>query len=61
MAETTPMRALIGRFLQDRSGASAIEYAFIAGIIALGIVASLPPIRDGLNNIFTNTSDGLNQ
>jgi Flp pilus assembly pilin Flp len=36
---------LIKRFLKDEKGATAIEYALIAGIIGIGIVASLGTLK----------------
>ncbi len=53
------MRTHVRRFIADESGATAVEYAMIAGIIALGIVVTLGSIRDSLNDIFTNAADGL--
>lgn len=43
------MRALL-RFLQDEEGASAIEYALIAGLMAAAIVGALEALD--LTNIF---------
>ena len=34
------MRRLIGRFLRDESGATAIEYGLMCALIFLGIVIS---------------------
>jgi pilus assembly protein Flp/PilA len=53
------MRSTFRRFVGDESGATAIEYAIIAGVIALGIVVSMGAIRDGLNDILNNVSDHL--
>jgi pilus assembly protein Flp/PilA len=39
--------------LRNRSGATAIEYCFIAGLIGLAIVAGLTVIGTKLNHIFT--------
>lgn len=50
------MRSLARRFIDDESGASAVEYALIAGIVALGIVVSAGALRDSLNDILTNAS-----
>ena len=35
------MRPLIGRFLQVETGATAIEYGLIAGLIALAIIGGV--------------------
>ncbi|HEX9881079.1 MAG TPA: Flp family type IVb pilin [Hyphomicrobium sp.] len=53
------MKTIVGRFVEDESGAAAIEYAVIAGIIALGIVVSVGAIRDSLNDILNNTASNL--
>jgi pilus assembly protein Flp/PilA len=50
---------LIKRFLEDEKGATAIEYALIAGIIGIGIVASLGTLKTGLNTIFNNVNTSL--
>jgi pilus assembly protein Flp/PilA len=50
---------LIKRFVKDEKGATAIEYALIAGIIGIGIVASLGTLKTGLSTIFNNVNTGL--
>ncbi|MGH7028352.1 Flp family type IVb pilin [Brevundimonas sp.] len=40
------MRRIIDRFLRDDSGATAIEYGLICGLIFLGIVAALTAFTD---------------
>jgi pilus assembly protein Flp/PilA len=57
--ESVVMNSMIRRFVEDESGATAVEYAVIAGIIALGLIVSLGAIRDNLNEIFNNASDGM--
>jgi pilus assembly protein Flp/PilA len=42
------MNALISRFLKDKSGATAIEYGLIAGLIAVVIITSVTLIGDNL-------------
>ena len=44
----------ICKFAADESGATAIEYAIIASIVALGIVTSLTSLKDELNVVFGN-------
>jgi pilus assembly protein Flp/PilA len=46
-------------FLADQSGATAIEYGLIAGLMCLGIVASMTQVKDGLYGIFNAVRDGL--
>ncbi len=45
--------------LTKESGATAIEYGLIAGLIALGIVGSLVGTRGSLNAIFGQVSSGV--
>jgi len=55
------MRRVLTRFATEESGATAIEYALLAGIIAIGIIVSVGGIRDGLNTIFNNTKTELSK
>ncbi len=43
---------LIARFMNDESGATAIEYGLIAALIAVGIIAAATTLGNGLSNIF---------
>lgn len=45
------------RVLKDWSGATAIEYALIAGIICLAIVAGATTLGESANATFTNVND----
>ena len=47
------------RFLQDETGATAIEYAIIAGGISIVIVAAVQAIGTILNTAFTSVAAGL--
>nr|WP_073833051.1 Flp family type IVb pilin [Pseudovibrio exalbescens] len=44
---------------KDERGNVAIEYALIAGLIALAIVGSLGAINNSMNGVFTETSTAL--
>jgi pilus assembly protein Flp/PilA len=46
------MRHLLHRFIDDQSGVTAIEYALIAGLIALVIVLSLRLIGTTISALF---------
>lgn len=50
----------IQRFASDVSGATAIEYGLIAGLISIVIVAVLGNIGTKLNAKFANISNKLN-
>lgn len=54
------MRALTQRFLNDRSGATAIEYGMIAALIAVVVIAAIKGIGTKLNAKFTAISGNLN-
>jgi pilus assembly protein Flp/PilA len=53
------MRKLILRFARNESGATAIEYALIAGGISIAIVVAAQGIGSSLNMTFTSVSMGL--
>ena len=52
------MKNLFARFVQDESGATAIEYGLIAAGISLAIIAVVNGLGTNLNTKFTaiNTS-----
>lgn len=50
---------MISRFLKDQSGATAIEYGLIAGLIAVVIITSVTAIGTKLNGKFTTISNSL--
>lgn len=51
---------MIARFLRDEAGATAIEYALIAGLIFLAIVAAIIPIGGSLSGTFNDAAAPLN-
>ncbi|SFD25429.1 Flp family type IVb pilin [Devosia psychrophila] len=46
--------AKIKTFLGDEGGATAIEYALIATLIAMAIIASAIVLGDGIRGLFNN-------
>ena len=46
--------ARIHDFLRAESGATAIEYSMIAGLISIGIVAIVTTIGQNLQSVFYN-------
>jgi pilus assembly protein Flp/PilA len=50
---------LLKRFQEDVSGATAIEYALIGGLISIMIVASATSIGTRLQEIFTAVHNGF--
>lgn len=53
------MKNLFARFAKDESGATAIEYGLIAGLIAVGIITATTAIGTDLSALFTRISDAL--
>jgi len=50
------MTILVSRLMRNASGATAVEYAMIAGGIALAIIAAVNAIGVTLNATFTTLS-----
>ncbi len=44
------MKSLFCRFIEDRSGATAIEYGLIAALIAAALVSGMTVIGGAINN-----------
>ena len=53
------MTTLFARFLQDQTGATAIEYGLIAAGIALAIIAVVNGLGTTLNTKFTSINTSL--
>lgn len=49
----------ITRLIKDESGATAIEYGLIAGLVAVAIIAALTALGGSLTSLFTSVSDEL--
>jgi pilus assembly protein Flp/PilA len=47
------------RFLKDDGGATAIEYALIAGFLSIAITAAVTSIGTKLDTTFTTVSNGF--
>jgi pilus assembly protein Flp/PilA len=50
---------MMHKFLKDERGATSIEYAVIAGLIFLAIVAAIVPIGTRLDDIFRLAAGGM--
>ena len=48
-------------FWADEEGAAAIEYALIAGLIAVMIVAGATLMGEGMNTMFTSLGEKLTE
>ncbi|PQA87833.1 Flp family type IVb pilin [Hyphococcus luteus] len=53
------MKALINRFKEDESGATAIEYGLIAALIAVAIIAAIRAVGGTLSDTFDNINTEL--
>jgi pilus assembly protein Flp/PilA len=53
------MTTLIVRFLQDDTGATAIEYGLIAAGIAVAIIVAVQTLGNNLNTTFSSVSTSL--
>ena len=47
------------RLLRDERGANAIEYALIAGLIAIAAIAAFQNLGSSITNMYTNVSNKL--
>lgn len=56
---TLPGRASFRRFLRDESGATVIEYAGIAGAVALVLIAIMPSIGQAVADMLGAIQAGL--
>ncbi len=53
------MTTLLLRFLQDDTGATAIEYGLIAAGIAVAIIVAVQTLGTNLNTTFSSVSTAL--
>ena len=53
------MRRDLGKFLTDDSGATAIEYSLILGLVVLAIVGSINLLSDSLSNMYLFVSSNV--
>jgi pilus assembly protein Flp/PilA len=51
--------AILARFLDNEDGATAIEYALMASLIALFIIAAVQTVGTKVNTVFTEVGNGL--
>jgi pilus assembly protein Flp/PilA len=53
------MKMLFARFMQDESGATAIEYALIAAGVSVAIITVVGTLGTKLNTTYTAVQTGL--
>ena len=47
-------------FLKDESGASALEYSLLLGLISLALVAVLTDVASGITTVFSILIEAMN-
>jgi pilus assembly protein Flp/PilA len=55
----SPNLAILSRFLNDESGATAIEYALIASLIAVFIIVAVQYVGTQVSTVFTEVGNAL--
>lgn len=58
-SEVKDMKQWLTDFIHDEEAASAIEYALIAAMVAIALVAFVTPIRTAITGIFTQIQTAL--
>ncbi len=53
------MLTILTRFLQDDSGATAIEYGLIAALVSVAAIGALTALGGSLNTLFTTVSSAV--
>ncbi|HEX5280984.1 MAG TPA: Flp family type IVb pilin [Micropepsaceae bacterium] len=53
------MKAILSLFTKDRSGATAIEYGLIAGLISVVIIGAVTTVGSNLNTVFNTIATKL--
>ncbi len=50
---------MLQAFLKDDSGASAMEYGFIAGLISIAILVAVMNLGDSVDRAYAQVNDGM--
>jgi pilus assembly protein Flp/PilA len=58
-AERNCTMTTLARFLNNQDGATAIEYALMASLIALFIIAAVQTVGTKVSTVFTEVGNGL--
>ena len=54
------MKKLLARFVKDESGATAVEYALLASLIAIAIIGGATAMGGAINTKFNAIATSLN-
>lgn len=52
---------ILFRLIKEEDGQDLVEYALLVAAIALGLIAAVKNLADGLNSLFTSISQALTQ
>lgn len=53
------MKTYWNRFIRDEEGASGIEYALVAAMVAIALVTFVEPINDAIFTIFDKIKEAI--
>ena len=53
------MQNFVTRFMNDESGATAIEYGLIAALISVGIITAATSLGDNVGNKFSSVASSV--
>ena len=53
------IKTILNRFFRDEEGASAIEYALLAAMVAVAVAAFVPTINGKITDIFNKILTAL--
>ena len=53
------MKTYWNRFIRDEEGASGIEYALVAAMVAIALVTFVEPINDAISTIFEEIIEAI--
>ena len=54
------MKNLLARFMNDESGATAVEYALLASLIAVAIIGGATTLGSTIGTKFTSIATSIN-
>lgn len=55
------MKNLFARFVNDESGATAIEYGLIAALISIAIITAATTLGSNISNTFDKVAQNVNK
>jgi pilus assembly protein Flp/PilA len=53
------MKKWLSAFLKDEEGASGIEYALVAAMVAVALVTFVTPVKNAIKDIFDDIAGAL--